>query len=231
MAKKPVKDMFNLWQIEGDTLFSGKYELPYIHGTDKVPSELIPFSKSKNINATKDKAIHFYEHDEKFKSSFTDQNKLNLLISTTFAKYQSIILPDFSVYRDFPLALQIFQTYMSRAAGSYLEKHGISVIPNIRWADERSYEFVFDGIRHKSLISVGVLGAYRNKKSQYYFEKGFYKMLEIIEPSKIITYGHLPNPIIFDCENSNIEIISFNTDISLRYKKHDANNDTSDLFS
>lgn len=27
----------------------------------------------------------------------------------TFRRYQSVILPDFSVYRDFPLAMQIFQ--------------------------------------------------------------------------------------------------------------------------
>ena len=219
MSKKPVKDVFNLWQIEGETKFSGKYEIPCINGTDKIPENLVLFSQSHKTKECGNKSIHFYELDEKFSPDIENHKKLDSLISTLFSRYQSIILPDFSVYVDFPLALQIFQIYKSRAIGSYLEKNNIPVIPNIRWADERSYEFAFEGIRKNSLISVGVLGAYRDKDSRYYFEKGFYKMLEVLQPAKIITYGYLPDYIEFDCRNNGIDIIPFATDISKRYEK------------
>lgn len=219
MAKKPVKDVFGLWQIEGETNFSGKYEIPCVHGTNKVPEELVLFSKSGAENDCKNKAIHFYELDERFVDKTENKQIFDELISTVFSKFQSVILPDFSVYVDFPLVLQLFQVYKSRAIGSYLEKKGIPIIPNIRWSDERSYEFAFEGVKKHSLISVGVLGGYRDNEAKYNFEKGFYEMLKILEPSKIITYGILPNYLEFDCKQRNIDIISFPTEISNRYRK------------
>lgn len=219
MSKKPVKDIFGLWQIEGDTEFSGKYEIPHISGTNKIPENLVLFSNALKTENTKNKAIHFYELDENFVNAIDSQEKFDNLISNIFSKYESVILPDLSVYRDFPLALQIFQVYKSRALGTYLEKHEIPVIPNIRWADERSYEFAFEGVNKNSLISVGVLGGYRDNDSKDYFEKGFYEMLKRLEPSKIITYGNLPDYIVSECNYKNIDLIPFPTEISKRYIK------------
>lgn len=99
LPKKPIKDVFGLWQIEGETDFSGKYEIPKVHGTNKVPEDLVMFSNAENQTETKTKAIHFYEFDEKF---IDNKVKFAPLIENVFKNYQSIILPDFSVYVDFP---------------------------------------------------------------------------------------------------------------------------------
>lgn len=56
-------------------------------------------------------------------------------------------------------------------------------------------------------------------------------MLEVIEPSKIIAYGHLPDSILFDCKNSNIEIISFVTETAKRLQKNSSTDYGPDLFS
>ena len=182
MAKKPVKDVFGLWQIEGETNFSDNFEFPCIKGTNKIPDELILFSKTHKISEnTNNKAIHFYEFDEKFVNQLDQKEKLDFLIKNLFSKFQSVILPDFSVYYDFPLALQIFQIYKSRAIGSYLEKNGINVIPNVRWGDKRSYTFAFEGIKKHSIIAIGVLGGYRDSEAKENFENGFYEMLKILK--------------------------------------------------
>jgi hypothetical protein len=47
MPKKPVTDVFGLWQIEGETNFEGDFEIPVIIGTDQIPKDLVSFSNAK----------------------------------------------------------------------------------------------------------------------------------------------------------------------------------------
>ena len=109
---------------------------------------------------TINKAVHFYQLDENFVGCLSSKTKLTKKLET-FSKYQSVILPDFSVYRDMPLAMQIFQVYKSRAIGNFLMQNEISIIPNIRWGDERTYEFAFEGIDKWGVVAVGAQGGYR----------------------------------------------------------------------
>lgn len=65
MAKKPVKDVFGFWQIKGAEL-SGKYEIPIVHGTSKIPDSLVSFTESEKELEPENKSVHFYQFDEKF---------------------------------------------------------------------------------------------------------------------------------------------------------------------
>ena len=54
---------------------------------------------------------------------------------------------------------------MNRAVGCYLQSHGVYVIPNVRWGDERSYttvelpeKFAFLGVPKNSIVSIGTYG-------------------------------------------------------------------------
>ncbi|MBR6123493.1 DUF4417 domain-containing protein [Candidatus Saccharibacteria bacterium] len=222
MSKKPVKDVFGFWQLEGmeGVDFFGKYEIPIIHGTSKIPEKIIPFSLCKKETETENKSVHFYELDEKFVSCLESKAKLDRKIDT-LKKYQSVILPDFSVYRDMPLAMQIFQIFKSRAIGNYLNRKGIKIIPNVRWGDERTYEFAFDGIDKWSVVAVGVQGAYRDKNSRFYFEKGFLKMLDVLAPETVICYGTLTEDIIYSTTQRGVKLHFFPTEISKRLKSFD----------
>ena len=212
MAKKPVKDVFGFWQIKGTEL-SGKYEIPIVHGTSKIPESLVLFSACERETETKNKAVHFYQLDENFVGCLSSETKLTEKLKT-FRKYQSIILPDFSVYRDMPLAMQIFQVYKSRAIGNFLMQNGISIIPNVRWGDERTYEFAFEGIDKWGVVAVGVQGGYRDNENAFYFEKGFYKMLEVLDPATILCYGNLPDSLKAECELRKIGLKTYQTKIS-----------------
>lgn len=219
MPRKPVKDVFGLWQIDflGGAGFRGKYEIPYVHGTSQIPESLVPFSKCKNETDCADKAVHFYEYDEKFAFELESEDRFTKLLEM-LRKYKCVILPDFSVYRDLPLAVQINQVYKSRAAGAFLEHNGIKVIPNIRWGDERSYEFAFEGVEQWGIVSVGVQGAYRDKENAYFFEKGFLKMLDVIDPETVLCYGKVSREMEFEAEQRKIRIKTYPTEISRRIK-------------
>lgn len=57
-------------------------------------------------------------------------------------RYEGVILPDFSLYRDMPLVMQLWNIYRSRAIGHWLQMNGVTVIPNIRYGDRRTYRAV-----------------------------------------------------------------------------------------
>lgn len=217
MSKKPVNDVFGFWQIKGAEL-SGKYEIPVLHGTSKIPDDLVPFTDCENEKNPEQKAVHFYQFDEYFINSLESKTKLPKKLKI-LKKFQSVISPDYSVYRDMPLAQQIFQIYKNRSVGNFLMQNGIKIIPNVRWGDERSYDFAFDGIDKWGVVAVGIQGAYGSKDNSEYFERGFYKMLEVLEPETILCYGKLSNGLKSECNFRKINIKSYQTKISKALRK------------
>ena len=217
MSKKPVKDVFGFWRVRGAE-FAGKYEIPVVRGTSLVPESLVPFSKCEKEVDTRSKAVHFYEFDEKFLPCLESEAKLTKKLET-LRRYESVILPDFSVYRDMPLAQQIYQVYQSRAVGNFLMQNGIKIIPNVRWGDERSYEFAFDGIEKQGVVAVGVQGGYRDFESAECFERGFIKMLDVLAPETVLCYGRISEIIKGECKLRSIRVCEFPTEILARTKK------------
>lgn len=217
MTNKSIKDVFNLWQIT-NAEFSNKYEIPTVHGTSKIPEDIIPFTRCWKEKAPEKKAIHFYQLDETFVSFLGSEKKVKNKLDL-FRKYQSVILPDYSIYRDMPFVMQINQVYKSRAMGNFLMQNGIQVIPNIRWGDERTYNIVFDGIDKWGVVAIGAQGGYRYNTNTEYFEKGFYKMIEELEPETVLCYGILSQKLQKECENKNILVKYYQTDISRRFMK------------
>lgn len=182
--------------------FVGSLEIPLIKKNEEIiiPKDTIPFSL---MSQTKDYSefVIFYEHDIKF---------ADVLLATDdyideLSNFAGVVSPDCSLYRDMPLVLQIANTYMNRAVGQYLQQHGIYVIPNVRWGDERSYttcelpeKFAFLGITKHSIVSIGTYGCIQSKVNKHYFKEGLNAMLDELEPEVVIVYGSMPESIFKD---------------------------------
>ena len=93
-------------------------------------------------------------------------------------------------------------------------QNGIRVIPNIRWGDERTYEFAFSGIDKWGVIAIGVQGAYNDKENTESFENGFYKMLDVLEPETILCYGQISAGLTAECCYRHISVKTYQTEIS-----------------
>lgn len=93
--------------------------------------------------------------------------------------------PDFSLYIGMPLPMMQWNTYRSRMLGNLWLNMGLRVIPTITWADERSYDFCFEGIKQGSAVAISNIGIH-SKEEKHYFESGYQKMREIVRPSQII---------------------------------------------
>ena len=139
-------DVFKSGLVEGAS-FSPVYEFPLVKQTVFKPMKAIPFDKA--ISSTKyDHWIHFYIHDRQFERIWNNPKQYLAFLK----RFQGVITPDFSLYRDLPLAMQIWNTYRNRAVAYWLQSNGVNIVPNIRWGDERTYSFAFEGIENKGVL-------------------------------------------------------------------------------
>ena len=137
--------------------------------------------------------------------SFSDVLKNPEDYTEEFSKFEAIISPDVSLYRDAPLAVQIANTYRNRAIGHYYQKRGLYVIPQIRWGSEDTYttkvlpeKIAFLGAEKHSILCIGTYGCIQHKNDKYHFKAGLESMLYTLEPEVVLVYGSMPNSIFGD---------------------------------
>ena len=197
MSKTIIDDGYSSYLVEGAT-FVGKYQIPSLSKHDKIliPKDMIPFDK-RNVVKEKDLAIDFYMHDVTFRQVLTSTSKYLKELSN----YARVISPDCSLYRDMPLCLQITNTYMNRAVGFYLQQHGLYVIPNVRWGDERSFEFCFQGLPINDIVCISTHGCIKGYENKYYFKLGLEEMIRVLRPQIVLVHGPMPNEVFEDYLN------------------------------
>ena len=163
----------------------GKYGMPLIkrQNIDLDKIELLAFTKTKhNDEENQSKTIHFFTYDWNFESVYEKPEELLERLD----QYYALLTPEFSTYKDMPLARQIDSVFKNRWCGAFWQKQGMKVIPTVSWGSIPCLEFCFDGIEKGSVVAVSNYTREDNKDG---FMLGYNKMLEIIEPSAIICYG------------------------------------------
>ena len=171
--------------VRNEFVKSGKYGMPLIkkQNIDLNKIELLSYLKVKNEdNENKDKTIHFFTYDWNFENVYEKpENALEKL-----DQYYALLTPEFSTYKDMPLARQIDSVFKNRWCGAFWQKQGMLVIPTISWGSYGCFEFCFDGVEEGSIVAVSTYTREDNKKG---FMEGYELMMEKIKPSAIICYG------------------------------------------
>lgn len=183
--------------------FTKEHEIPIIKGIKLKNAnklDLVTFNTSHRVakKERKYKTVEFFQADYLFERIWTYLDKYTNYLSD----FKAVLQPDFSLYTDMPLPLQLYNHYRKQFIAKYYQEHGIKVIPVACWSDERSYDFCFEGIPKNSLICVSSVGIVRNKKERGLFVKGYKKMIEVLKPSQILWYGRE-----LDCIDTSIEHI------------------------
>lgn len=161
----------------------GMFKLPLVR-KQEISLEDVKLIGYDKINQNNDyeKIVHFFLDDYRFESIYNNPEKK----IETLKQYKAVLTPDFSMFTEMPIALQLFSTFKNRWVGAYLQEQGISVIPTVRWGDLTSFNFCFDGIEKGSIVAVSTIGI---KKEKSHFMLGYNEMLSRIKPSEIICYG------------------------------------------
>lgn len=208
MTRNGCRDVFNAFLVS-EAHYSGYYEFPKLQRSCYIPNRLIPFSKALACKDY-DQWIHFFEDDYQFERVWRNPRKYLPL----FKRYNGVILPDFSLYRDMPMVMQLWNIYRSRALGFWLQQNGIKIIVNLRYADNRSYSLCCLGVPKHSTIAIGTHGTMKDKDDRQFFCEGLNTILKELEPSAIIVYGCAPDSIFNGCKEQGIQIFAFPSEFS-----------------
>lgn len=211
-TRNGCKDVFHAFLVENSE-FSGDLEFPIIRPERRIPNRLIPFSKAMNCTDY-DQWVHFYEDDSAFERIWRNPRRY----LPRLKRYQGIISPDFSLYRDMPLVMQQWNTYRNRALGHWFQENGIPVICNVRWGDERTYTFCCDGVPHDNIIALGSHGCIKVYEDRCIFETGLAYIVNVLQPKVIVVYGSASDTIFAKYKEAGIEIIQFDSAFSTSRK-------------
>ncbi len=154
------------------------------------PVWLTPYrTRIRSIDGLTDGAVHFFLDDYRFESVWSHPHKALRYLSD----FKTLLTPDFSLYPDWPLAMQIWNVYRSRWCGAFWASQGFQIIPTISWAGRESYDFCFVGIAQHSLVAVSTVGVRTEDTGR--LAHGFQAMVERIQPSRVLCYGPL-SPVL-----------------------------------
>ncbi len=179
----------------------GRYDIPRIEPVDFSGAEFIGFNFAKSEKNKADKGIHFYLDDYQFERVWKSPEIYLKLLQ----QFKYVMSPDFSLFSDYPKALQIYNHYRKHWLAAYWQANGITVIPTICWSDVESFKFCFDGEPTGSVVSVSTIGVQTCARKKQAFTTGYNEMVKRLRPTKIIFYGNVPE----ECHGNIIRIKAF----------------------
>ena len=207
-------DGFQSYLTDGATLV-GEPGIPMLMnlGDLQVPKSMIPFSKAKTCK-NKRQYVHFYQHDKEFSRVLTATTKY----VDDLRLYDGIITPDCSMLIGQSNCLQQANTYMNRAVGFFFQRQGLSVIPNIRWSDESSFDYCFLGVHPNSIVSVSTHGCIESKQQKNMFRIGMEAMMEALHPRIVLVHGYMPD-VIFGQFYGQVEFHRYASEFESTHRK------------
>ena len=194
-------DVFKSELVRG-ARFSPVYEFPLLKKVAFRPEQAIPFEKAYKATDCS-QWVHFYTHDRNFECVWNNAKRYLPM----FGRFAGVITPDFSLYREMPLAMQLWNIYRNRAISFWLQREGIPIVHNVRWGYERTYAFAFEGLPKGGTFAVSTNGSLRKKVDREYFTTGLARMVEVLQPETIVNYSGTPDEIFGPYREQGLEII------------------------
>ena len=202
-------NQYNLFNYDPDRT-EGKYDMPVLDGVDHVPADLQGFNYVLNKPDTS-KGVHFFLDDYQFERIWQrPEFYIEKLID-----FDCALTPDFSLYLDMPIAMQVWNIYRSRLIGQIMQDYGITVIPTVSWSTKDSFDFCFDGLPQNATLAVSTIGVKQDKEQFEIWIDGMNEMIERLSPTKIIVYGGK-----VDYDYGDIDVIYFDNATTERMKNN-----------
>ena len=156
------------------------------HLNDCIP--WIPFNCVMSDRQREAHGVHFFIDDYLFQRAWNDPCRYAHLLSG----YQAVMTPDFSMFTDYPVAVQLYNHWRKHQLGAYWQSLGLTVIPSICWSDHDSYAWCFDGEPVGGTVAVSSVGTQKNPLARTLFLDGYEEMMRRLLPEKVIFFGDVP---------------------------------------
>jgi hypothetical protein len=115
--------------------------IPTLHHTplSAIPDYLVGYRqriRAKDFDPDR-AAVHFFRfglHPNTMTYRFETVWTRPLKALEHLRKYRTLLTPDFSLYADWPLAVQQWNVYRNRWCGRYWQEAGFQIIPTVSWS-------------------------------------------------------------------------------------------------
>ena len=191
----------------------GKYQMPKIEAENFTPESLVGFNYALS-NKNEDVGIHFYVDDYQFERIWNEPEKYIEILK----RFDCVLTPDFSLYMDMPMSMKIWNVFRSRLIGQMCQDAGLIVIPTVSWAEKETFEFCFDGLPEKSVLSISTIGVKNSKEAMEIWKAGVDEMIKRKNPHTLLVYGGE-----VDYDYGNTEVLHFANAVTDRMKKYESN--------
>lgn len=178
--RERTQKAYNMFEFD-ESACTGYYQMPTLEPSGCIPDDIIPFNymlSSQNKNA----GIHFYIDDYQFERIWTSPQKY----IEKMKDFQCVFTPDFSLYLEMPVAMQIWNVYRSRLIGQMCQREGLNVIPTVSWCREQSFAFCFDGLPESGVLSISTIGVKKDKEIFALWKAGVDEMIKRLHPKTLL---------------------------------------------
>lgn len=174
----------------------GLYDIPIVQGTQEVPdvTEWIDFDHVMREKQPMGKGVHFFIHDYKFQRIWQRPERY----LKPLGRFECLISPDFSLYQDMPVALQIYNHYRKMWMAAYWQAHGLMVIPNVTFGGDQTLDWFLDGMPRKSTIACSSVSLADGGAWADFLIRACERIKERLEPTTVLWYGHMPENLPLD---------------------------------
>ncbi|HEL2057749.1 TPA: DUF4417 domain-containing protein [Streptococcus suis] len=187
----------------------GLFDMPIILPVDHVPKDLQGFNYVLN-KPNYEAGVHFFLDDYQFERIWQRPD----FYIDKLLDFDCVLTPDFSLYIDMPVAMQVWNIYRSRLIGQMMQAKGLTVIPTVSWAFDDSFDFCFDGLPFNSTLAISTIGIKRNEDQHLLWKNGMDEMITRLKPKRILVYG---GEVEYDY--GDIEVVYFSNATTDRMKK------------
>lgn len=166
-----------------------KWNIPQVSPCTRLDTNtFIPFNYAKTDKDPYGKGIHTFVDDYQINRVWNYPERYIEL----FKRFSCVMSPDYSLYTNYPLAMQLWNHYRKMWITAYMQEYGVNMLPVVCWSDDRSYSFCFEGMPKYGLVAVSNVGCIKGEEQKYLFKQGYEKMLETLRPDGIVFYGQPP---------------------------------------
>lgn len=185
---KPYMQLMNYENISKfEPVYDGPFNIPVIYPVSVYEhiEEYVPFNLALAEKHPEGKGVQFFIDDYRFTRVWNQPTKYVDILK----KFEYVLSPDFSLFTDFPRAMQIYNHYRKHWCGAYWQSQGIEVIPTICWSDKESFAWCFDGEPQRSVVAISASGPTNMPESKKAFLYGFDAMMERLQPELVLYFG------------------------------------------
>jgi len=179
------KDVFKSHLLKGVTLIR-PYDIPRIEACTDVPDRLISFSEAMLLRKPDFGAwVHWFEDDYKYERVWLHYERYRARLKG----FAGVISPDFSLYRNLPVALKIQNTYRNQLLGARMQIDGMKVIANTRLSEPASIPYALAGIPFESTLAIGLHGCTKSTENRPRVLQEIRLITDLCRPKNFVVYG------------------------------------------